>query len=134
MPLVTIDLLEGRPSGELEAISEAVHTAMVEHLGVPRRDRFQIITEHRPPSLRFDRQYLDIDRDDGFILIRVMLSEGRDVDAKRAFYHGLAELLAEGIGLRAENLAVVMAENRREDWSFGGGRASYLGLSPDQWR
>jgi hypothetical protein len=46
MPLVTIDLLEGRTAQQLDEISDAVHEAMVEHLDVPRRDRFQIISQH----------------------------------------------------------------------------------------
>jgi phenylpyruvate tautomerase PptA (4-oxalocrotonate tautomerase family) len=76
MPLVTIDRSQGRPSSELDAISESIQEAMVEHLNVPPRDRFQIITEHSPATLRFDRDYLEIDRDDGFVLVRVTLAEG----------------------------------------------------------
>jgi 4-oxalocrotonate tautomerase len=134
MPLVEIDLLAGRSRQEREAISEAVHEAMVELLDVPARDRFQIITEHQASTLRFDRGYLDIERDEGFVLIRVTLSEGRATDTKRAFYRRLAELLAARAGLREENLAVVLVENRREDWSFGRGQASYLELPPQRWR
>ena len=134
MPLVEIDLLEGRSGEELDAISDAVHEAMVAVLDVPARDRFQIITERAPGYLRFDRSYLDIDRDEGFLLVRVTLAAGRTTDAKQAFYGRLAELLAERIGIRTENLAVVMVENDREDWSFGHGRASYLELPRDAWR
>jgi 4-oxalocrotonate tautomerase len=134
MPLVEIDLLEGRSDEELDAISDAVHEAMVAVLDVPARDRFQIITERAPGYLRFDRSYLDIDRDEGFLLVRVTLAAGRTTDAKQAFYGRLADLLAERIGMRTENLAVVMAENDREDWSFGHGRASYLELPRDAWR
>jgi 4-oxalocrotonate tautomerase len=134
MPLVEIDLLEGRSEAQLDAISDAVHEAMVATLDVPQRDRFQIITERRPRYLRFDPNYLDIERDEGFLLIRITLSAGRRTDAKQAFYGRLAELLAERIGIRPENLVVVMVENEREDWSFGRGRASYLELPPDAWR
>jgi len=134
MPLVTIDLLEGRSAGEVDAISEAVHEAMVETLNVPERDRFQIIAEHSSTSLRFDRHYLDIDRDEGFVLVRITLAEGRPADIKRAFYRRLAELLLERVGLRGENLAVVLIENGREDWSFGRGQASYLELPREAWR
>lgn len=35
---------------------------------------------------------------------------------------------AERVGMRTGNLAVVMVENEREDWSFGRGQASYLEL------
>jgi 4-oxalocrotonate tautomerase len=134
MPLVEIDLLEGRSEAELDAISDSVHEAMVALLDVPQRDRFQIITERSPAYLRFNPNYLDIDRDEGFLLIRITLSAGRTTDAKRAFYRRLAELLAERTGMRTENLAVAMIENEREDWSFGRGQASYLELARDAWR
>jgi 4-oxalocrotonate tautomerase len=105
MPLVEIDLLEGRSEAELDAISDAVHEAMVAVLDVPQRDRFQIITERRPGDLRFDPNYLEIDRDEGFLLIRITLATGRATDAKQAFYRRLARLLAERTGIRTENLA-----------------------------
>ena len=134
MPLVEIHLLEGRPPQELTAIAEAVQEAMVEHLDVPERDRFQVLTQHGAQTLQFDRHYLDIERSDGFVMMRVTLSAGRATDAKRAFYGRLAELLSERIGLREEDLAVVLVENQREDWSFGHGQASYLELPREAWR
>jgi 4-oxalocrotonate tautomerase len=134
MPLVNIDVLEGRPSEEVSAIADAVHAAMVEHLDVPERDRFQIITQHTRESLSFNRHYLDIERSDGWVMVRVTLSAGRATEAKQAFYRRLAELLAERVGLRGEDLAVMLVENAREDWSFGHGQASYLELPPEAWR
>jgi phenylpyruvate tautomerase PptA (4-oxalocrotonate tautomerase family) len=134
MPLVTIDLLAGRSSAELDAISNSVHEAMVEVLGVPERDRFQILHEHRPEHLRFDPSYLEIARDEQFVLVRVVLARGRTTDAKRTFYRRLSELLAERARVPAEDLAVVLIENEREDWSFGHGQANYLELPPAAWR
>lgn len=134
MPLVEIDLLEGRSEAELDAVSDAVHDAMTAVLDVPQRDRFQIITERSVNRLRFDPNYLDIDRDEGFVMIRITLAAGRTSDAKQAFYRRLAGLLADRIALRTENLAVVMVENDREDWSFGRGHASYLELPREAWR
>lgn len=134
MPLVEIDLLQGRSQADLDAISDAVHEAMVTTLDVPQRDRFQIITERSAGNLRFDPNYLDIDRDEGFLLIRITLAAGRTTEAKQAFYRRLAGLLAERTGMRTENLAVVMIENGREDWSFGQGQASYVELPRDRWR
>ena len=134
MPLVEIHLLAGRPPAELDAIADAVQEALVEHLDVPRRDRFQTLTQHGAETFRFDRGYLDVDRSDGFVMVRVTLSAGRSTDAKRAFYRRLADLLTERVGLREEDLAVLMVENRREDWSFGHGLASYLELPREDWR
>ncbi|MGZ4218172.1 MAG: tautomerase family protein [Solirubrobacteraceae bacterium] len=134
MPLVSIDVLEGRPRDQLDQICDAVAQAMVELLDVPERDRFQIVTEHRSGGLRFDRGYLDIDRTDSFVLVRITLSAGRPIDAKRAFHARLAELLSERMELRPEDLSVVLVENERADWSFGRGQASYLELPREAWR
>jgi phenylpyruvate tautomerase PptA (4-oxalocrotonate tautomerase family) len=134
MPLVQIDLLEGWPPAELTAIADGVHEAMIAHLDMPERDRFQILTAHSPETLHFDRHYLDVERTDRFVLVRVTLSAGRSTEAKQAFYRRLAELLAERAGLREEDLAVVLVENGREDWSFGRGQASYVELPPEAWR
>jgi 4-oxalocrotonate tautomerase len=134
MPLVNIDVLEGRTEEELLRIGDSVHEAMVELLDVPERDRFQMITQHSRATLQFDRDYLDIERSDQFVMVRVTLSAGRSAEAKSAFYQKLAELLADRIGLRSEDLAVILVENERADWSFGRGQASYLVLPRERWR
>ena len=63
--------------------------------------------------------YLEIDRDERFMPVRITLAKGRTTDAKRAFYRRLWKLLADGAEVPAEDLAVIMVENGREDWSFG---------------
>jgi phenylpyruvate tautomerase PptA (4-oxalocrotonate tautomerase family) len=88
----------------------------------------------KPATLQFDRHYLDIERSDQFVMVRVTLAAGRTDGAKSAFYARLAELLAERIGLRPEDLAVILVENERTDWSFGRGQASYVVLPREQWR
>ena len=79
MPLVNIELLAGRTGQDLRLIGDSVHEAMVEHLNVPPRDRFQVVTEHSAATLQFDRHYLDIERSDQFVMVRVTLSAGRAI-------------------------------------------------------
>jgi 4-oxalocrotonate tautomerase len=134
VPLVTIDLLEGRSDEQLDAIAAAVQQAMVETLTVPERDQFQIITEHDARTLRFNPVYLKGERGDGFVLVRVVLAAGRATEVKRTFYARLAALLNEGAGVRVEDVMIVLVENAREDWSFGDGIASYLEIPPSEWR
>ena len=45
MPLIRIDVIEGRPEADLAAIGAAVHRALVECFNVPERDQSQVITE-----------------------------------------------------------------------------------------
>ena len=71
MPLVRISLLEGKPESYLQKVGNVVHGAMVETIGVPPQDRFQIITEHRESHFIYDSSYLDIQRSDGLIIIQI---------------------------------------------------------------
>jgi 4-oxalocrotonate tautomerase len=134
MPLVRIDLLVGYTTEEQKAIGDCVHRAMVDTLGVPERDRFQLLTAHSAADFDFNRSYLDIERSDRFIFVEVTLSAGRTTEAKQAFYARVSELLTDTVGLRPEDLAVALIENQRQDWSFGHGEASYVVLPKEQWR
>lgn len=48
MPLIRIDLNEGRSEAELQTIMDTVHTCVLDAFKVPERDRYQIVTEHKP--------------------------------------------------------------------------------------
>jgi phenylpyruvate tautomerase PptA (4-oxalocrotonate tautomerase family) len=125
MPLVRIDLREGRSERELAAIGEAVHQAMVETIDIPADDRFQVITEHPAGRLVYDPGYLGVGRDDGFMVVQIALARGRPVAKKEALYRRIAELLAERTAVAPGNVFVSLLEVGREDWSFGEGVAQY---------
>ena len=134
MPFVRIDLIRGRTPLEIAAIGEAVHRSMVEIFGVPERDRFQIITEHRPDHLIYNSSYLGVERTDGVVLVQILLSAGRTPELKQAFFARLADLLSKDAGVRPEDVTVALVENNRGDWSFGNGIAQYSVLSKEQWK
>src|SRR5260370_14619546 len=58
MPLVRIDLREGTSPDYRIALGDGVQRAMIEALALPPDDRFQVITEHPPEGLIYDRTYL----------------------------------------------------------------------------
>ena len=106
MPLVHIDLRQGKPTSYKKAIGDAVQRAMVEHLNVPARDHFQIIHEHSPDHLIYNSSYLDIERTDDIVMIQVTLVTGRSTEQKRAFYARLAELLQDDPGIRPQDVTI----------------------------
>lgn len=53
MPLVRIDLLEGKTPEYRAQIGQIVYWAMLDVLNVPKDDRFQIIIEHPQTGLQF---------------------------------------------------------------------------------
>ncbi len=133
MPFIRIDLQEGRPPTAVRAISDSVHRALTEHFNVPLRDRFQVVTEHKPGQLIYDN-YLDIEHTNALVFIQVLLRGGRTVEQKRAFYARVAELLVENAGMRPQDVFITLVENTIECWSFGNGQAQMLDLPQDQWR
>ena len=124
MPLVRIDLRKGKQAAYREAISRIVHEALVS-VGVPKDDRFQLISEHEPPNLVFDQTYLGIRRTEDLVMIQITWNEGRTLDQKKALYKAIADGLAGRLGLRREDVFVSLVEVKKENWSFGNGIAQY---------
>lgn len=69
MPLVRISLVKGKPPAYRRKVGDAVHLALVDTVGVPRLDRFQLITEHEPGDPVYDSMYLGIARSSDLVII-----------------------------------------------------------------
>jgi 4-oxalocrotonate tautomerase len=125
MPLVRIDLREGKTAEYRRKIGDMVYQAMLETIQVPEHDRFQVITEHSRDGLVYDPSYLGIRRSDEIVFIQITLSRGRTLEQKKALYARIAALLAKEPGIRPEDVLINLVECAKEDWSFGNGIASY---------
>lgn len=125
MPLVRIDLLEGKPPEYRSKIGQIVYKAMVETLNVPQNDRFQVITEHPAAGLQFDRDYLGVHRTDDCVFLQITLNAGRSVEMKQRFYKAVADGLHAELKLRREDVLISLVEVAKENWSFGNGEAQY---------
>lgn len=124
MPLARIDLRKGKDANYRREIGRVVYEAMV-GVGVPPKDRFQVIHEHDADDFLFDPEYLGIHRTDDLVIIQVTWNEGRTVEQKKAFYKAIAEGLHAAIGLRMEDVFINLVEVKKENWSFGNGVAQY---------
>jgi phenylpyruvate tautomerase PptA (4-oxalocrotonate tautomerase family) len=126
MPLVRIDLQEGKTAEYRSQVGEIVYRAMLSELNIPDNDRFQVITEHSRGGLRYDRDYLGIHRTDDCIFIQITLSAGRIVEVKQNFYRTVVDALHDELKLRREDVFINLVEVQKEDWSFGNGVAQYV--------
>ncbi|MFD8804377.1 tautomerase family protein [Streptomyces sp. NPDC059597] len=125
MPFVRIDTIGVDPV-RLDALGRAVQEALVEALGVPADDRFQVLTGHdgTRSTLRYD-DFLGIHRDEGVVFVAITMRSGRTVDQKRALYRRIAELAQAYAGTEPRNVLITVTENEPVDWSFGNGEAQY---------
>ena len=124
MPLVRIDIRKGKDAAYRKEIGRVVYEAMV-GVGVPQKDRFQIIAEHDVSNFIFDPSYLGIERTDDLVIIQITWNEGRTVEQKQKLYKTIAEGLAKSPGIREEDVFINLVEVKKENWSFGNGVAQY---------
>lgn len=125
MPLVRIDVQQGRTPAELRQIADTVQDVMLEVFAAPPRDRYQIITEHPVGQIIAEDTGLGYERTDGVTVIQIF-QQGRSAEQKQAAYAQLAKRLEAECGVRPEDLIVSVVSNKLPDWSFGLGRAQFL--------
>jgi 4-oxalocrotonate tautomerase len=126
MPLVRIDLLEGKSPEYRAQVGQIVYQALLNAFTVPKDDRFQVVTEHPKAELLFDRDYLGIHRSDDCIFVQITLSSGRTIEMKQRFYKAIADGLQETLKVRREDVFINLVEVPKENWSFGNGEAQYV--------
>jgi phenylpyruvate tautomerase PptA (4-oxalocrotonate tautomerase family) len=125
MPLVRISLSAASSADRRRAIGTSVHDAMVETIGIPADDRFQVVTEHAEATLVADPHFLGIARCDP-VFVHITLRAGRTVEQKKALYARIVALAEERAGVRPADVLIALVENELADWSFGNGVAQYV--------
>jgi len=66
MPLVRIDIRKGKDSTYRREIGRVVYEALI-GVGVPKNDRFQVISEHEDDKFLFDPDYIGVHRSDDLV-------------------------------------------------------------------
>lgn len=125
MPLIRIDVIEGRSRDELKTLCDEIHSAMVEAFGVPQRDRYQLVHQHPSNEVHIEDTGLGFARSLNVVVISVT-SRQRTREAKQRFYKLLSERLSTNCGVAPEDTVISITSNQDEDWSFGMGRAQFL--------
>lgn len=115
MPLVTISLRSGTAAEYRRAIADSVHQAMMDALGIPRDDRFQLVAEYAPENFIHDRVFFGLERSERSVFIQITINH-RDMAQKRALYDRIADNLAAAPGIRREDVFVNLVEVARENW------------------
>ena len=125
MPLVHITMRSGRTPEFIREVGDAIHAALVAEANVPADDLFQIFHVVEAEHLIAHPSYGGVDRSEGLIVIEITLNSGRSVEVKRALYAAIAARLQEQLDVRPDDVLISLVEVTKENWSFGGGRATY---------
>lgn len=128
MPTSRIALRRGKSPQYRRAISDAVHRALVEVIGIPSEDQFHVIDEYDAENFIYHPSFLDIARTDDLVIINIVLRGGRSRDLRVQLHKKIAELLEQKPGVRPQDVFVYLVENDYADWSVGNGDAPLMKL------
>lgn len=120
MPLVTISILKGKSPEYIKAVADGINSAVIEAMGFPEDDRYQII--HQLDSECLQLQAREEDR----VMMHLVMRAGRSNKAKQAFYKKVVENLSESPGIDSANIFITITENHDIDWSFRDGVAQFV--------
>lgn len=116
MPLVHIDLLEGRSAEYHAAVLAGVRSALMASIGVPSERIIQRIHTLAP-----DRLDLPAGKTDRALVIEVTMLEGRSAELKGGFYDDVRRRLAEDPGIAPEDVFVIVRDAVAGDLCLGTG-------------
>ena len=124
MPLAKVHVLEGKyDKTRLGKMSEAIQNALIEVLGVPTDDFFQI--RHVLPRNRYlhTPAFLGLKYSDDMILLELTFITGRPKETRLALLRSLNEKVVAAAGISPDDLVVMVYEIAGENASFGRGLA-----------
>ena len=131
MPLAKIHVLEGQyDTARLGKVSEAIQNALIEILGVPPDDFFQI--HHVLPRDRYlhTPAFLGQTYSDDMILLELTFIAGRPKETRLALLRSLNEKVVTAARISPADLVVMLYEIAGENASFGSGLAQRAHIAP----
>lgn len=114
MPLLRFDVIEGRSKEELKKLLDTCHEAMVDAFGVPERDRYQIVHQHRPEEMIIEDTGLGYPRTKDLVVISVVSKQRTKEQKEQLYAHAKTDVM------------ISIVENGDADWSFGMGEAQFI--------
>ena len=112
MPLIKIELPEGRNKETLFRMQTIVMDSVVSALTLPEDDRNIRLIEYKPEFFTMKSPYE--------IIIEISLFKGRTLDTKKLLYQTITENLQE-IGIKKEQIFILLNEQPLENWGVRGG-------------
>lgn len=115
MPLIRIEIEEGRSTEYKKALLDGVHQALVEAIKIPDHDRRQRLYELKSDHFEHNG------RSSQYTIIEITMFKGRSNEAKKALFKRIVELLTENPGIPSNDIIITINEPPLENWGVRGG-------------
>lgn len=126
MPLIKVDIVEGRNEQEIRKLLDVIHSAVLKAFDVPKGDRYQIVTQHKSYEMVLEDTDLGFTREQQKIVAITVISRKRECRDKITFYQLVKEGLEDQLKIDSKNILISITENGDADWSFGFGEAQFI--------
>ena len=116
MPLVKVEIIEGKSREYKQALLDGIHAALVEAFRIPDYDRMQRLYELEREN--FETAPTKTER---FTLIEITAFEGRSLEAKKNLYSAIVRNLSQSPGINGDDITIVLHDPPLENWGIRGG-------------
>ena len=121
MPFVKTAIPSGTEPSRKHDIVWGIHDALVEAIGMPEDELFNLVSEYQDGDFFFDRSFNGIARSDNVIVVEITMRRGRSDAMKRALYAAITRNLETKAAVSPKDVFIFMHENDYSDWSVGNG-------------
>jgi phenylpyruvate tautomerase PptA (4-oxalocrotonate tautomerase family) len=121
MPIVRTAVKSGTSPDLKQKIATAIHTALVDSIGMPADELFNLVQDYDPADFFYSRTFNGISRSDSLVLVEITMRRGRSDAMKSALYAAITSNLAKDARISPKDVFIFMHENDYSDWSVGNG-------------
>ena len=121
MPFVRTAVPAGIEPSRKQDIVKSIHDALVEGIGMPQDELFNLVSEYRDGEFFFDRSFNGIARSENVIVVEITMRRGRSDAMKRALYAANTRNMETNASVSPKDVFIFMHENDYSDWSVGNG-------------
>jgi len=113
MPLVKIELLQGRNKETLIQLQTIVMDCVIDCLGLPSDDRNIRLLEYPDYAFSMKKPYE--------IIIEIAMFSGRTKETKKKIFQTIVNRLQESLNIPKETVFILLNDQPQENWGVRGG-------------
>lgn len=122
MPFIRTSVHHDTSSNHRSAIVNGIHQALIEAIGMPADELFNMVTSYQPEDFFFSKTFNGYARSDRPVVIEITMRRGRSDATKRELYRLIAQKLHNEAQVDPSDVFIFVHENDYSDWSVGGGK------------
>jgi phenylpyruvate tautomerase PptA (4-oxalocrotonate tautomerase family) len=122
MPFVHTRVHKDFTALKRKRIVDGVHLALVDSIGMPADEMFNLVTEYQPGQFWCNRTLNGTSRSDRVVIVEITLQCGRDDAMKRELYAAITRNLENHAEMPPQDIFVFIRENDYSGWAEDEGK------------